>query len=130
MSADYGDRIHKIASRLWAEAMNDTDYNYTPFALRIDVDGWKLLMNSRGAYEDQSFDRFAHPDKYLWRGLQRIMVHEPVSTHVLRDVKMDEIIPFECKMLCIEARQPGEHGRRKYYDATADELAEAFKGEA
>lgn len=123
-----GDRLHKLATELWRKAMADQDYSYKPVALRIDIDGWRLLLYSKAAFADGSFDRFEHPDKMKWRGLVRIMVHEPVSTHALREVDAKEVA-FECKMLCIEAHQPGEFGRRKYYDATPEDLARAMADE-
>lgn len=116
------DKLHQLLDGLFRKAMHDDDYSYSPRAIRIDMAGWTLLLNSRAAFEDGSFDRFSHPDKFAWRGLQRIMVHSPIEP-TLKEVK-EESIAFECKMLCIEARQAGEHGRRKYYDATQDELDE------
>lgn len=123
------DRLHKLASELWSKAMSDGDYSYQPHAIRIDVAGWHMLLASKDAFKDASFDRFEHPEKMQWRGLRRIMVHQPVNAlmHDIKEAKMDEAIA--CEMLCIEARQPGENGRRKYYDATPEELEAAMKRE-
>lgn len=122
------DRLHELAKRLWEKAANDGDYSYKPVAIRIDPNGWLHLLNSRNAHHDGSFDRFDHPEKRQWRGLKRIMVHKPVEAFTVKEVDGSEP-STACEMLCIEAHQPGENGRRKYYDATPEELAAAMSGE-
>lgn len=82
-------------------------------------------MRSVEAHRDGSFNRYEHIDKYKWRGLETIITHEPVEVKI-RDVTNDAAFAEDltCEMLCLESRQAGEHGRRKYYDATEDELFE------
>ena len=118
------DRLHALLDGLFRRALDDGDYSYKPHAIRIDRHGWHLLIGSGAAFKDGSLDRFEHPDKLQWRGLERIIVHEPIET-ALREVSDKDREEIACKMLCLEARQAGEHGRRKYYDASEADLDEA-----
>lgn len=116
------DRLHALAAKLWSRATADGDYSYSPAAIRIDRHGWYLLLKSGDAHKDGSLDRYEHDDKKLWRKLERITTHTPLEA-ALRDINsVGEAEDIVCAMLCIEARQDGEHGRRKYYDATGDDL--------
>lgn len=122
------DKLHDLLADIYRRALQSGDYTYVPYAIRIDFYGWQILINSQKAFEDGSFDRFAHRDKFKWRGLERITVHALVGMAGLHDAKgMDD--PLPCEMLCIETRQGGEHGRRKYFDATQEELDAIFGGE-
>lgn len=114
------DKLHDLLASIYRRVQADEDYSYQPYAVRIDIHGWRLLTNSRKAFADGSFDRYSHPEKFKWRGLERIMVHKPVGEPSIKEVDLEE--EMRCEMLCIEARQTGEHGRRKYFDATPEEL--------
>lgn len=115
------DLIHPLLEKLWSRAMKDKDASYKPHSVRIDREGLMLLRMERGPFNDGSFDPHHADGLKFWRKLPFIMEYkssarfEPITEEAVL------IVPLT---LCVEARQSGESGRRKYYDATDEELAE------
>lgn len=116
------DVVHPLLEKLWRRAMADKDLSFKPHSVRIDVEALMLLRNERGPWDDGSMDPYHADGLKAWRKLPFTMEHRRAASFYPAEYS-DEAVLMIPRILCIETRQDGESGRRKYYDATDEEMA-------